>query len=189
MNPNENDILLLREMVEESVARKMKSPADFTFLTGVIQERCHETLSVSTLKRIWGYVDGYDITRFSTLSILARCVGFHDWDDFIANHNCTGESSHLVMGYALYADDVPTNGQVSITWAPDRRVLLQHLGEGNFKVMESENSKLKPDDTFHCTCFIIGQPLYLDHFVRGNNPPTPFVVGNKGGLTTVERKG
>ena len=36
-------------------------------------------------------------------------------------------------------------------------------------------------------CFIIGEPLYLDNFVRDNNPPTLFVVGNKGGLTEVRR--
>ena len=188
MKDNENDIFILREMVEKSVARKMKSPADFIFLTGVIQERCHETLAVSTLKRIWGYVDGYDTTRFSTLSLLARCVGFRDWDDFLVHRSREGESSDMVLGRALYAAEIPENGQLSITWVPDRRVLLQHLGEGNFKVLSSENSKLKPGDTFHCTCFIIGQPLYLDQFVRGNNPPTLFVVGNKGGLTSVERR-
>ena len=188
MKDNENDILILREMVEKSVARKMKSPADFQFLTGVIQERCHETLAVSTLKRIWGYVDGYDTTRFSTLSLLARCVGFRDWDDYLAHRSHEGESSNMVLGRALYATEIPENGRLSITWAPDRHVLLQHLGEGYFKVLSSENSKLKPDDTFHCTCFIIGQPLYLDHFVRGTNPPTMFVVGNKGGLTSVERR-
>ena len=53
MKPNETEILQLREMVEESVSRKMKTPADFQFLTGVIQERCKETLGVTTLKRIW----------------------------------------------------------------------------------------------------------------------------------------
>ena len=67
MKPTETEILLLREMVEESVARKMKAPADFQFLTGVIQERCKETLGVTTLKRIWGYIDGYNTTRYSTL--------------------------------------------------------------------------------------------------------------------------
>ena len=73
MNDQENNIMLLRQMVEESVSRKMKTPADFQFLTGVIQERCRETLGVTTLKRIWGYIDGYDTLRFSTLSLLARC--------------------------------------------------------------------------------------------------------------------
>jgi hypothetical protein len=115
-------------------------------------------------------------------------VGFRDWDDFVENHNGKGESSNLVLGRSLYATDVPMDEQLTITWAPDRRVLLQHNGNGYFTVIESENSKLKPDDSFHCTCFIIGQPLYLDHFVRGNKPPTLFVVGNKGGLTNVERK-
>lgn len=85
MTPNKNDILILRKMVEDSVSRKIKTPADFQFLTGVIQERCKETLGVTTLKRLWGYVDGYDSTRYSTLSVLARCVGFRDWDDFLAN--------------------------------------------------------------------------------------------------------
>ena len=185
MKPNDTDILRLREMVEESVSRKMKTPADFQFLTGVIQERCKETLGVTTLKRIWGYVEGYDTTRFSTLSILARSVGFQDWDDFLANHNHSGESSNLVLGRALYPDDLSVGGCLTITWAPDRRVLIEHLGNGAFEVLHSENSKLKSGDTFHCSCFIIGEPLYLDNFVRDNNPPTLFVVGNKGGLTEV----
>ena len=46
---------------------------------------------------------------------------------------------------------------------------------------------LKPSDTFLCSCFIIGEPLYFDNFVRGHNPPTLFVVGNKGGLMEVRR--
>jgi len=186
MSPNENDILLLRSMVEESVSRKIKTPADFQFLTGVIQERCKETLAVSTLKRLWGYVDGYDTTRFSTLSILSRCVGFRDWDDFLANHNRTGESSQPVIGRALFASEIPENKKVKLTWAPDRRVTLQNNGSESFTVLESENSKLKPGDTFHCSCFIIGEPLYLDQFIRDNNPPALFVIGNKGGITNVE---
>ena len=188
MKPDETTILKLREMVEASVSRKMKTPADFQFLTGVIQERCKETLGVTTLKRIWGYVEGYDTTRYSTLSILARCVGFHDWDDFLVNHNRSGESSNMVIGRVLYPDDIPAEGYVRIAWSPDRRVLLKHLGDGAFEVMECENSKLKPGDTFHCSCFIIGEPLYLDNFVRDANPPTLFVVGNKGGLTEVRRE-
>ena len=175
MTLDETNILKLREMVEASVSRKMKTPADFQFLTGVIQERCKETLGVTTLKRIWGYVEGYDTTRYSTLSILARCVGFRDWDDFLANHNRTGESSNLVLGRALFPGDIPADGFVRIAWSPDRRALLRHLGEGAFQVVESENSKLKPGDSFHCSCFIIGEPLYLDNFVHGHNAPTLFV--------------
>lgn len=187
MSSDDNNILILRKMVEESVSRPMKTPADFQFLTGVIQERCKETLGVTTLKRIWGYIDGYDTVRYSTLSVLARCVGFHDWDDFVAHHDKDGETSQMVFGRTLYAADIEVGGQLRIAWAPDRRVLLEHLGDGSFKVLAAENSKLKVGDTFHCSCFILGQPLYLDSFVRDGKTPTQFVVGNKGGLTIVER--
>lgn len=183
---NENEIVILRAMVEESVARKMKSPVDFQFLTGVIQERCKETLAVSTLKRLWGYVEGYDTTRFSTLSILARCVGFHDWDDFLLNHDKVGESSQTIIGRVFYASELTAEQKVEITWAPDRRVQLQYKGNESFVVVASENSKLKIDDSFHCSSFIIGQPLYLDHFVREGKAPTVFVVGTKGGLSSVK---
>lgn len=188
MSSNENDILKLREMVEESVSRKMKTPADFQFLTGVIQERCKETLGVSTLKRLWGYVDGYDTTRYSTLSILARCVGFRGWDDFCENSDRLGESSNMIVGYTVNPADLAVGDCLTISWAPDRRVRIEHLGNGGFEVLQSENSKLKPGDTFRCSIFIIGEPLYLDNFVRGINPPTLFVVGNKGGLTEVRRE-
>lgn len=182
-----NDILLLRQMVEDSVARKMKTPADFQFLTGIISERCKESLSVSTLKRVWGYVDGYDNTRYLTLSILARCVGFRDWEDFCKNHDHAEDTSNMVVGRAINPADLAVGDRLSISWAPDRRMLIEHLGDSSFKVLQSENSKLKAGDTFHCGYFIIGEPLYLDNFVHGTNAPTLFVVGNKGGLTAVRK--
>ncbi|MBO6051413.1 MAG: hypothetical protein J6P65_05470, partial [Bacteroidales bacterium] len=77
--------------------------------------------------------------------------------------------------------------RLSISWAPDRRMLIEHLGDSSFKVLQSENSKLKAGDTFHCGYFIIGEPLYLDNFVHGTNASTLFVVGNKGGLTAVRK--
>lgn len=61
------EIIKLKQMVEDTIPRKIKTPADFTYLSGVIFERCGETISETTLKRIWGYIEGYDTTRFHTL--------------------------------------------------------------------------------------------------------------------------
>ncbi|MBR0055375.1 MAG: hypothetical protein IJP65_08750 [Bacteroidales bacterium] len=73
------NIALLRHCVEESANHRIKTSTDFTFLAGVIQERLGETVATSTLKRLWGYVDGYASTRESTLNILARFIGYPDW--------------------------------------------------------------------------------------------------------------
>ena len=46
----------LKNEVETLVGRKIVSPRDFDFLSRQIEGYTQETVSVSTLKRLWGYV-------------------------------------------------------------------------------------------------------------------------------------
>ena len=55
-------------------------------------------------------------------------------------------------------------------------------------VEKAENSKLKVGNTFSCSLFILGEPLYLNDLVQENNPPVAFVVGNKDGLVELTSK-
>ena len=54
-------------------------------------------------------------------------------------------------------------------------------------VEQAENSKLKAGNTFRCALFILGEPLYMNDLVQGDNPPVAFVVGNKDGLCELSR--
>lgn len=186
---NIQNIAILRNLIEESAGRKMKTPSDFIFLTGVIAERTKKPLSEATLKRVWGYVEGYETMRESTLSILAQCVGYRDWDDFVENYCSSSDalSSKAVLSPSLKADEVEAGELVSIAWNPGRECLLRHLGDGRYEVLQAANSKLAAGDTFHCAQFIIGYPCYLDNLVQHGNGPFMFVIGNKGGLTRAEK--
>ena len=81
MNKYSPAIASLRLDIEQSVKRKIRTPYDFEFLSGVIWERLHENISPTTLKRLWGYIDGADTTRRTTYhpssagSILRTPVG------------------------------------------------------------------------------------------------------------------
>ena len=78
----------LREAIERTVGKKIQTPKDFDFLSQLIEERCGEHVSVSTLKRVWGYVTSNSLPRRSTLNILAQLIGKQDWDDFCdSEHN------------------------------------------------------------------------------------------------------
>jgi hypothetical protein len=71
-----------------------------------------------------------------------------------------------------------------IAWQPNRVCLLNYLGDNQFEVMESQNSKLKVGDTFRCGLFILGEPVYIDDLRQNNGigEPKLFVIGNKSGL-------
>ena len=187
MQKTSPEISELKQRIEESVHRKMKTSSDFTFLSGAIWERIHENLSDSTLKRLWGYVDGADATRNSTLEILSKFLGFKDWDDFL---ELIGQDngSDRVKKQHIKTDELTAGDRVSVSWKPNRRCTFRYLGDYRFIVEQAENSKLKAGDTFRCGLFILGEPLYLNDLVQGNNPPVAFVVGNKGGLCELEKR-
>ena len=186
MSINLQHITLLRQLVEESADHRIETSNDFIFLSGEIRGRLNENLSVSTLKRLWGYVDGYASVRSSTLDILARFTGFPDWETFVSDY-CETEgvqSSHRVVGESLYAKDLKTGERVEIQWNPNRRCMLIYMGDNLFEVSESVNAKLKAGARFLCQRFTLNQPLFVD--VLDNEGRTElFVMGNKGGLTKI----
>ncbi len=80
-----SDITSLRESIEEAVGRKIQKPRDFGFLSGRIFEQLHENISPTTLKRVWGYLHDTDSQiSITTLNILARFLGYSDFDAFSA---------------------------------------------------------------------------------------------------------
>ena len=182
MNKTSPEILELRKRIEDDVKRKMKTPADFSFLSGAIWERTHETMSPTTLKRLWGYIDGADTTRNCTLNILSKFLGFNDWDGFLENIG-QDNGSDFVKSQHIKVEDLSVGDHVMVSWKPNRRCTFRYLGDYKFIVEKAENSKLKVGNTFSCSLFILGEPLYINDLIQKDNPPVAFVVGNKDGLT------
>lgn len=185
MKTNKQNITILCSLVEQAADHRISTSSDFAFLSGCIQGRLKQTVSVSTLERIWGYVDSYQNVRESTLDILARFAGFPDWKTFVADY-CnvpSAQSSHRIAATSYSADQIPQGTLVAIEWNPNRHCLLLHLGDGRWRVEQSINSKLSIGDTFSCQRFILNEPLYLNDFKHGDDDSALFVVGNRGGLT------
>ena len=62
----------LKKVIEAKVGRKIQTPKDFDYLSACITEELHEPISVSTLKRLWGYIQSSGSPRLSTLDMLAH---------------------------------------------------------------------------------------------------------------------
>lgn len=72
----------LKDTVVETFGRTLDAPTDFDALSSEIQNKTGETISPSTLKRLYGYIKPATTPRPSTLSTLARYAGFAGWSDF-----------------------------------------------------------------------------------------------------------
>ncbi|MBO7276902.1 MAG: hypothetical protein J6U84_02965 [Bacteroidales bacterium] len=191
MTSTHQNILILKTLVEEAIGRKMRTTNDFTLLSSELKEKGYGYLSISTLKRVWGYIGGYNNVRETTLDILSSYVGYEDYRTFercFCDSN-SSLSSKIILPKPLYAKDVLEGNIVMIKWEPNRICHLKHLGESKFEVIDSKNSKLSVGDTFYCRAFYKNQPCFLEDFVHEGYSSYDFVVGNNGGLTHIEQIG
>ena len=184
MQKTSPEIVELRKCIEENMKRKMRTPNDFVFLSGAVFDRVRETISPTTLKRLWGYLPNEEVqTRRHTLDVLARLTGFHDYEDFCARVDGLDDVQSGILSEAGITTERMKRGQrLVIIWRPDRRIVVQHLGDSRFEVVEAENTKLCVGDTFRCHLMIQHEPLYLDDVVHLGQPAMTYVSGLRDGV-------
>lgn len=185
MMTTKEQIAALRQAIEESTGQRPQTPKDFDLLSNSIYNRVGELVSRNTLRRIWGRMADEREPRHSTLSILARFIGYADIEAFVTNSTATDDEqpSSLSLSRQLSVIDGLTHGDcLRLMWHPGRVCDVEYSGDLHFRVIASKNTKLSPGDTFLCSLIIEGQPLYLDQLKQGTNPPTAYICGKQGGV-------
>ncbi len=188
-NLNQEDIDRLKKEVESLVGRPIKSPKDFEFLARQIKGYTEENISVSTLKRIWGYVAAQNNPSLYNLNLLSRMLGYPDWYNFTLGDG-EAASSRFFVKSKLVAEALQVGEQVKLTWNPGRVVTIVCRGNDHFEVLESVNSKLAAGDTFTCHQFVTDEPLYLSNLYHPDILPPPLQLrGRTERRHQVERNG
>lgn len=181
----EKDLIKLRQQVELVVHRKMVTPYDFEYLSDTILMRCQSKLSQTTLKRLWGYCKNPHRPFKSTLNLLSKFIGYKDFDDFVSKKDENTPSSFIHAASFISDKDLEIGDMVWISWAPNRQCMLTYQGDHSFVVSAAHNTKLHVGDSFSSMHFAEGMPLFLDNYIHKNNPPTTFVVGFNGGMSSI----
>ncbi len=177
----------LKNDIERKVGRSIKSPIDFDYLSNKIKMERNETLSSSTLQRLWNYVATTSKPRVSTLSLLARFLGHSCWDSYVGNLMRTNIiESDYVTTRLIRVHDLQPGDCLRIGWNPNRECDIKYIGDYLFVVLASKNSKLQVGDRFMAMSFSIGNPLIISNLIQNGNAPSEYTAGRKNGLTILE---
>jgi len=169
----------LCKAVEDMVGRKMQTASDFEWLSNHMSQRMHEHLSTSTLKRVWGYF-GQVKTRSTTVDVLSRFIGYKNYEAFLNRSNNT--QSSFTLSRHITSESLEVGDKLCIKWQPDRSCVIEHLGEGKFRILSAINTKLSVGDTFYCQVFIENEPLFIDKLIHRGSPPVGYIAGRKNGI-------
>ena len=187
MNDNGNTAAIanLRREIETAVNRRLATPKDFDALREMIFSRLHILVSATTLKRIWGYIDDNVSTRRGTLDILARYLGYADFEAFANGATADGGElpSNPIMARRIDVDEQLQPGDLlRLTWQPGRVCDVEYRGERLFCVVASQNTRLCAGNTFKCSLMIEDEPLYIDNLIVDGKAPVAYVCGKRSGI-------
>lgn len=180
----------LRRLTEKTLGMAVKTPSDFEQLLNQIFLKTGQRLSLSTLKRFWGYVDKDNMNyrvRVSTLDILSQFAGYQSWVTFCQADLKSSAESGTSVDRHLYLKELAVGTHIVLKWKPDRVVTMRYEGEDLLTVVESINSKLRPGDTAHCSHIVDGMSLMLISLEREGSLMGNYICGKEHGVSFAVR--
>ncbi|MDE7347334.1 MAG: hypothetical protein K2N48_11440 [Muribaculaceae bacterium] len=175
-------------ITNENLGYEPTTPTGFNELSRQIKQITGDTLSLSSIKRIWGYIpyDG-EFSR-TTLNILARYNGMKDWESFkksIRENTSTDDQSGFHDNTITDTSKYLPGDRIVLSWNDGKECELECVGPMRFRILRAENIKLRSSDivTLHTLC--IGQPVYISDIIRDDIQFTAYVGAKKGGLLSI----
>ena len=152
-------------------------------LETLIEEKCKEHVSITTLQRLWGYsTRNASNVSVRILDIVSRFVDAGSWENFCAASS--KDSELFCLEGAIDCSTLAIGTRIRLAWLPDRMCDVEYLGDNRFVAVKSENATIKAGDTFRCLLIEKGREFYMDNFTRCGEPESNarYVVGKTNGL-------
>ena len=177
----------LVELTNNNLGYIPSSPSEFNELCLLIQKKTGRPISLSSIKRIWGYVSYDGFPSVTTLNNLAKYNGFRDWESFLISHSSKrdDENSGFIEETLVNTDTLKPGDKLFLKWYVGKSCELECISHMTFRINASCNIKLLAGDivTIHTLC--VGHPIYVSDIRRGDQVMPAYIGAKKGGITNI----
>ena len=169
------------DLLKQKSNKDFRLSADCEYLALDIESVTGEHMGVNTLKRLLGFINDEREPRISTLDVIARYLGFDNWD-VLSVYDSRSNSSFESSAEEIRVSDLTVGQVIQISYLPDRQIEIQYLGANRFCVQKSVNSKLRADDEITITHIVQGYPLLVSEVIREGKSLGSFTAGKAQGI-------
>lgn len=163
------------------------TPSEFNSLCWKIQKKTGQSISLSSIKRLWGYVkyDGFPAT--TTLNILAQFNDYKSWESFLMSDavNTGISDSGFLKDSVINTGDLNPGDRMLIEWDDNKSLEIECIAGQIFRVEKSNNIKLLYGDTMVLHTVCIGLPIYVTDITRGEEHIPAYIGAKKGGVRKI----
>ena len=181
------------ELLREKSGHEIRLSRDCELLALDVESVTGEHIGVNTMKRLLGFIADERTPRTSTLDVIARYLGYANWDALLWNRR-----EHVRAALRLIDENSSNSAfddrdeylacylekgqQVIISYPPNRKLTIENLGDNHFRVVESENSKLQKNDVLTLTHIVRHYPLLVAEVIRDGQSLGAFTAGKAQGI-------
>ena len=177
---------VIKEHIETKFGREIRYPVDCEALAGEIHNICKRRISASTLKRLFGLVKGIKEPRLYTLDVIARYLGYDNWDVYLEKLNKI-DSSEFKKIEEIAVENLNKGAIFEFGYEPDRTVAVEYKGKYHFEVLETKNSKLQKGDLIHTHNLVLNYPLLVKKVIRNGVDIGQYTAGKISGITFIRK--
>ena len=173
------------QLLKEKSGSDLRQPSDCEFLSLDIESKTGVHIGATTLKRLVGFAQDERMPHTSTLDALARYLGYLHWEE-LSQIEDKGNSDFDTPDEEVRSADLQPDANIEITYLPDRMVRMQYLGNNQYRIAESQNSKLQVGDEVEVQNFLLHHPLLVLNVWRHGESLGQFTAGRVSGLSSVK---
>lgn len=143
--------------------------SDFTSLSDMIMSKTGQSIGVTTLKRLFGYIDDARDTNTSTLDIIAAFLGFNSWNEYLTVIRVDSDWNRDYD--TIWVENLSLNSIIEVSYL-NRVVTFQVVfaeGRKALKVLHITNSSLKTGDIAFIDKIRKGEKLEARKVCRGTS--------------------
>lgn len=143
--------------------------ADFNVLTDEISKETGRTIGLTTIKRLFGYIDDDRKTSQYTLNTLALYLGYSDWKEYSRSKNLDSDWNFDTDKVLIAEQTIGTMIHVKYLDRIVTFVVTEYDNQKVLRVEKAENSSLKVNDILFVNSLQVGNIIEADKVIRGKN--------------------
>lgn len=145
----------------------------------------------STVKRMFGLVGANSpernrVPHNSTMDILARWLGYENYEALLREIGEKDTSSEFTSIQSIDIGTLDEGTLIQLCYEPARRIVMTYLGDNEFLINESRNSKLAKGDRIRLDYLVLGQELLVREVIRDGKSLGGYRAAKDGGLASIE---
>lgn len=180
------DINFLKSKIEERFGESLRYSQQCEALSQAILDYTGEAVSETTLKRIFGFSNRKVKPRKSTLDSIAHYLQYADWSSLNDEFKGSPAISDFMCVEEIKPEKLKPGFRISLTYLPDRKLILEFINGNKFIVKESLNSKLLRGDILTISQIYKDFELIVSNVEREGQNLGGYVAAKETGIASIE---